>query len=84
MNIYQYFYRPCYDTTANFTGLFGLMGENDENILSGTILADNEFQAEARARIKEFEKLKRHFNFITGVEITKVIYLGRRAIMNEQ
>jgi hypothetical protein len=75
MNVYQYFYRPCYDTACNFTGLFGFIGDSDSD-LAGVIQADNEYQAEARARIKQFERFKKHFNFVTGVEITKVLQIS--------
>ena len=76
MNAYLYFYKPCYDTTGNCTGLFGFMGD-DENVLSGTILADDEHQAEARAREKEYKLLKKHFDYVTGVEILKTVYIGK-------
>ena len=75
MNIYQYFYRPCYDTACNCTGLFGFMGDGS-NDLSGVIQADNEYQAEAMAREKQFKRFKKHFNFVTGVEITKVLQIS--------
>ena len=75
MNVYQYFYRPCYDTMSNCTGLGGYMG-NDDNDLAGVIQAENEYQAEARAREKQFERLKKHFKFVTGVEITKVLKIS--------
>lgn len=77
IGVYLYFYKPCYDTECNFTGMFGFMGlkDKDEYLLSGVIKADNEFQAESRAREKEFKKIKKHFDYVTGVEITKVLNL---------
>jgi len=48
-------------------------GSND---LSGVIQADNEYQAEAMAREKQFKRFKKHFNFVTGVEITKVLQIS--------
>lgn len=49
--------------------------EDKDQLLSGVIKADNEFQAEARAREKEFKKIKKHFDYVTEVEITKVVQL---------
>ena len=77
MNIYQYFYKPCFNTTSQCNGLLGFMG--DSNDLAGVIQADNECQAEARAREKQFGRLKKHFNFVTGVEITKVLQISKGA-----
>lgn len=78
MNIYQYFYKPRYETVSNCTGLFGFMGDDkDDYMLAGIIQAKNEHQAEAKAREKKLRQLKKHFDFVTDVEITKVIKISR-------
>lgn len=77
MNTYQYFYKPCYSAVSNCTGLFGFMGvDKDDYLLAGAIQANNEYQAEAKAREKQLKRFKKHFNFVTDVEITKIIKIS--------
>ena len=81
--MYQVFYRFDLTQTANFTGLFGFMGE-DKYEFATTVLVENKYdecRAEAVARRKLTNKYRR---FMSGLGFPCSIEVGRAVFVGEQ